>query len=158
MDGAPRLPLFDHAKQSYAAMKQFADTATRSALDSGLDRAVVHLVKIRVSQLNACPFCIEMHAREARVDGVPEQRIYQLDAWAHSPGYFTVSERAALRLAEAITVLQPGAVSDEAYEGALKEFTEEQVAHLIFVATVMNSWNRLAVAARLVPRKPEFRS
>jgi AhpD family alkylhydroperoxidase len=155
MSNWPRLPLFSHAKESYAAMKNFADTATRCALDAGLDKAVVHLVKIRVSQVNACPFCIEMHAREARADGVSEQRIYQLDAWPHSPGFFTEDEQAALHLAEAVTVLHPGAVSDEAYDAARKHFPEEQVAHLIFIATVMNSWNRLAIAARLLPRAPE---
>jgi AhpD family alkylhydroperoxidase len=155
MSNSPRLPLFSHAKESYAAMKNFADTATRSALDAGVDKAVVHLVKIRVSQVNACAFCVEMHAREARADGISEQRIYQLDAWRHSPGFFTEAEQAALLLAEGVTLLHPDAVSDEAYDTARKHFPEEQVAHLIFVATVMNSWNRLAIAARLPPRKPE---
>ena len=152
MSSSQRLPLFSLAPDSYAAMGNFAQTATRNALAAGVDKEVVHLVKIRVSQVNACAFCVEMHTREARADGVSEQRIYQLDAWEHSGGYFTEGEQAALRLAEAITLLRPGAVSDEAYDGARKYFTEEHVAHLIFVATVMNSWNRLAVTARLVPR------
>ncbi|MEV6848469.1 carboxymuconolactone decarboxylase family protein [Actinoplanes sp. NPDC051411] len=158
MSNWPRLPLFTQAKESYSAMKNFADTVTRTALGAGVDRAVVHLVKIRVSQVNACAFCVEMHCREARADGVSEQRIFQLDAWRHSPGFFTEAEQAALELAEAVTVLQPGAVSDSSYETACKHFPEELVAHLIFVATVMNSWNRLAISARLLPRPPETTS
>jgi AhpD family alkylhydroperoxidase len=152
MTGSQRLPLFTHAPESYAAMGQFARTATAGALAAGIPSETVHLVKIRISQVNACPFCIEMHTREARADGVSEQRIYLLDAWPQGEVFYSDAEQAALGLAEAVTRLHAGAVGDDAYDGARKHFSEEQVAHLIFVATVMNAWNRLAISARLQPR------
>lgn len=158
MNSSRRLPLFQLAPDSYAAMRQLAETTVRKATRAGISEEVVHLIKIRVSQINGCPLCIEMHTREARAAGVGEDRIYLLNAWEHVDEYFTDRERAALRLAEGITVLQPDGVSDDVYEYARKQYTEEQVAHLIFVSTVWNSWNRLAVSARLVPRIDASRS
>lgn len=93
-----------------------------------------------------------MHTREARADDVSEQRVFLLDAWRHADNYYSAAEQAAFGLAEAITELRTGGVTDEVYAAVGHCFTEEQTAHLIFVATVMNSWNRLAITARLAPR------
>ncbi|GAA2215294.1 carboxymuconolactone decarboxylase family protein [Nonomuraea monospora] len=146
-----RLPLFQIARESYAAMGRFAQTVTQSALRSGVEAEVVHLVKIRVSQVNGCAYCIDMHIIDAHAAGVTAQRVYLLDAWRHSPRFFSEPEQAALGLAEALTLLGTDAVDDDVYQRARKHFSEEQTAHLIFVATVMNAWNRLAISARLAP-------
>lgn len=158
MSSSPRLPLFKLAPDSYAAMAKFAQATTQGALRAGVPEDTVHLVKIRVSQVNACPFCVEMHTREARTAGVTEQRIYLLNAWEHADEYFTEREQAALRLAEAITVLQPDFVGDDVYENARKHYNEDQIAHLIFLSTAMNSWNRLAVSSRLAPQSNKSRA
>jgi AhpD family alkylhydroperoxidase len=155
MSSSQRLPLFQLAPDSYAAMRKFAQTTVQSALRAGVAEETVHLVKVRVSQVNACPLCVELHTREARAAGVSEPRLHLLSAWEHAYEYFTEREQAALRLAEAITNVQAGAVSDEVYETARKHYNEDQIAHLIFVSTAMNSWNRLAISARLAPRSPD---
>ncbi|HEX4816292.1 MAG TPA: carboxymuconolactone decarboxylase family protein [Nonomuraea sp.] len=146
-----RLPLFQIARDSYGAMGRFAQTVTQGALRSGVEEEIVHLVKIRVSQVNGCAYCVDMHTIDAAAAGITPQRMYLLDAWRHSPRFFSAREQAALGLAEAITRLGSDAVGDEVYLRARTHFTEDQTAHLIFVATVMNAWNRLALSARLAP-------
>ncbi|MGW6010634.1 carboxymuconolactone decarboxylase family protein [Streptomyces sp. NPDC055210] len=148
-DIGPRLPLFELVPGGYAAMRALSDTVGEDAVKAGIAEETVHLVKIRVSQLNGCPFCIDMHTIDARADGVSEQRMHLLDGWRESAGIYTDAERAALALAEAVTVLRHGRVGDAVYAAALEQFTETQLGHLAFVATVMNAWNRLALTARL---------
>jgi AhpD family alkylhydroperoxidase len=107
---------------------------------SGLDLAVADLVKIRVSQLNGCAFCLRLHTRDALAHGVSTDRIAVLAAWWESH-YFTVQERAALALAEDVTRL-PVPERHEWDDGSL---TDEQVSAVSWLAIVMNSWNRIAV-------------
>lgn len=115
---APRLPLFQLIPDDYAAMRKLSDTATELALKASIDEETIHLLKIRVSQINACPFCVDMHTIDARAALVREQRIYLLNCWLHCQGIYTPQERAALRLAESITLLADDGVSDEAHDGA----------------------------------------
>lgn len=151
MSSQPRLPLRQIASESYAAMIAFAAAATESAVKSGVDEEIVHLLNIRISQINGCAFCIDMHTIDARAAGVSEQRIYLLDGWRHAAGFFSDRERAALDFAEEVTRVEQTGVGDEVYVRAREVFTEEQVGHLIFLATVMNAWNRIAISARLAP-------
>ena len=141
-----RLNLAKLAPEVYRAMIAL-DTAARK----GLDPVIAELVKIRASQLNHCAFCLDMHTRDARGAGESEERIYLLSAWEEAGEVFTEKERAALALAEAITVLTDGFVPDDVYEQAAKQFEEEELAHLIAVVFTINSWNRIAVTTRLAP-------
>lgn len=113
-----------------------------------LERRLRHLVDLRVSQINGCAFCLDMHAREARRDGETAQRLDTLAGWRESP-FFTARERAALALAEAIArVADVGHVSDAVHDEAARHFDEAELAQLIFAITVINALNRMVVAAQ----------
>ncbi len=117
---------------------------------SGLPENLLNLVDLRVSQLNGCGYCIDMHAKDLRAAGEPEQRLYLLDAWRESPGY-TERERAALAWAEAVTMVTDGHVPDEVYEQARSQFGEEELINLTLAVVAINGWNRLNIALRTVP-------
>lgn len=146
----PRLDLATVAPDAYTSVRAFDQTVLTASLKAGIEPAILHLVKLRVSQLNGCAFCLDMHSREARQQGESEQRIYVLQGWRAAP-FFTERERAALALAEAVTFLHEAHVPDEVYHMARAVFSEQEVAHLILTATVINAWNRLSIATRLMP-------
>lgn len=118
--------------------------------ECGLDKALLELIKIRVSQINGCAFCIDMHVTAARKLGLDEQRMHLLAAWREAP-VFSVAERAALEWAEALTRLPDGTVPDAAYEHASAHFTTAQIADLSLAVAEINAWNRLMMAARTPP-------
>jgi AhpD family alkylhydroperoxidase len=132
--------------------------ALGAAAKKGLgDPVLAELVMIRASQINACAFCLDMHVDLAvEKNGESAKRIALLNAWAEAPEQFTERERAALALTEAVTVLTDGFVPDETYEKAAKHFGEDELAHLLGVITVINSWNRLMVSRRIVPGGPQW--
>ena len=117
---------------------------------SGLEPTLLHLIKIRASQINGCAYCIDMHWKDARVDGETEQRLYGLDAWEESP-YYSDRERAALAWTEAVTNIHEGHVPDAVYAWVRDSFTEKELVDLTLAITAINSWNRLNIAARTVP-------
>lgn len=114
---------------------------------AGLEPELLELVKIRVSQLNGCGFCLDMHSKDARAHGVTEQRIYLLGAWRETKLY-TPRERAALRWAEAVTRLEHQEVPDAVYEQVRAVFTEEELIGLTLAVVQINGWNRFAIAFR----------
>ena len=118
--------------------------------EDGLDPVIRELVKIRVSQINHCALCIDMHTIDARAAGETEQRIYALNAWRETP-FFTPRERAALALAEAATLIAQGSVPDDVYDEAARHFDEAELAQLIWRITIMNAWNRIGVTTRMPP-------
>ncbi|HEX7893097.1 MAG TPA: carboxymuconolactone decarboxylase family protein [Terriglobales bacterium] len=114
---------------------------------SGLEIPLLHLIKLRASQLNGCAYCIDMHWKDLRAIGENEQRLYGLDAWRESP-YYTDRERAALAWTEAVTLITDGHVSDEVYEEVRPHFSEKELADLTFAIATINAWNRLAISLR----------
>lgn len=116
----------------------------------GLEEPLIHLLKLRASQINGCAYCLDMHWKDLRAIGETEQRLYGLDAWEESP-YYTERERAALAWTEAVTRVSESHVPDEVYEKARKQFNEKELADLTMAVATINAWNRLAVAARTVP-------
>ncbi len=118
--------------------------------ECGLEEALLNLVKLRVSQINGCTYCLDMHWKDLRAIGETEQRLYSLDAWEESP-YYSDRERAALAWAEAITRVSETHVPDEVYEEAKKHFSEKELADLTVAVAAINTWNRLAIAARTTP-------
>lgn len=115
-----------------------------------IEKPLLHLIELRVSQLNGCAYCIDMHSKDLRAAGETEQRLYLLDAWRETP-FYTDRERAAFAWAEAVTFVTNGHVSDEVYEQARKEFSEEELVDLTFAVTTINTWNRLNIAFRTTP-------
>ncbi|WP_350257484.1 carboxymuconolactone decarboxylase family protein [Scrofimicrobium sp. R131] len=118
----------------------------RYVQSSGLDRRLYELVKIRASQLNGCAYCLDMHLREARELGEDQRRLDIVAAWHEAPQFFTEAERAALALTEAITRIGRAGVPDPVWDEAAAHFSEEELVWLIMAISVINVWNRMAVA------------
>jgi AhpD family alkylhydroperoxidase len=116
----------------------------------GLEAPLLHLLKLRVSQINGCAYCIDMHWKDLMAGGETEQRLYMLDAWRESP-FYSDRERAALAWAEAVTLVTEGHVPDEVFEDARKQFSEAELANLTLAVVAINGWNRLNIAFRTVP-------
>ena len=118
--------------------------------ECGLEAPLLHLIKLRASQINGCAYCLDMHWKDLRAIGENEQRLYSLDAWEECP-YYTDRERAALAWTEAVTRVSVGHVPDEVYESARKQFSEKELADLTVAVATINAWNRLAIAGRTTP-------
>jgi AhpD family alkylhydroperoxidase len=114
----------------------------------GLEPSLIHLIKLRASQINGCAFCVDMHTREARRDGETEQRLYLVAAWRDSP-LFTDRERAALRWTECLTRLSIEGAPDDAYQDLERQFSRREIADLTTAIGVINVWNRLCVGFRV---------
>ncbi len=117
---------------------------------SGLERPLLELVRMRVSQINRCAYCIDMHSKDARAANESEQRLYALSAWREAP-FFTHRERAALEWAETLTRIAEEQVTDELYSRVRQEFSEEELIALTLAIVAINGWNRFAIAFRSVP-------
>ncbi len=123
--------------------------ARQSRREDGVDKPLMELVKIRVSQINQCAYCLDMHTKDARALGETEQRIYALSAWHETP-FFSDRERAALAWAEANTLLPQG-VSQQLFEEVREYFSEAQLANLTLAIATINAWNRFGVSFAPVP-------
>ncbi len=118
--------------------------------ECGLEPGLIHLIKLRASQINGCAYCLDMHWKDLRAIGEQEQRLYSLDAWRECHWY-TDRERAALAWTEAITLIADGHASDSVYEEVRLHFSEKEAADLTFAIATINAWNRLSIAARTMP-------
>jgi AhpD family alkylhydroperoxidase len=118
--------------------------------DCGLEERLMHLMKLRASQINGCAYCLDMHWKDLRAIGESEQRMYSLDAWEESP-FYTERERAALAWTEAVTRVSQGHVPDDVYERVRKHFNEQELANLTLAIATINAWNRLSIAGRATP-------
>jgi AhpD family alkylhydroperoxidase len=117
---------------------------------SGLDHHLIHLLKMRASQINGCAFCIDMHSKDARAIGETEQRLYELDAWRETP-FFNDKERAALAWTEAVTLVSQTHVPDEVFAEVKKHFSDKEIVDLTLIAGMINMWNRICISLRVVP-------
>ena len=120
-----------------------------AAKDLTIPLTLRELIKMRVSQINGCAYCLDMHAPEARAAGVSQQKLDVLAAWRESPA-FDARERAALGWAEALTRIEATGAPDADYDALAVEFTEPERAEVTFVITSINTWNRFAVGFRAV--------
>lgn len=136
----------DYAKVAPEAMKAML-AINHYANNSGLEKSLLELIKIRASQLNGCAYCIDMHTKDARSIGETEQRIYGLSAWRETP-FYTDRERAALEWTETVTLISQHHVSDELYEQVRQQFSEAEVVALTMAIITINGWNRLAIPFR----------
>jgi AhpD family alkylhydroperoxidase len=109
---------------------------------STIDQQLAHLIEFRVSQINGCAYCLDMHWKDAVALGESEQRLYGLNAWRESP-YYTPRERAALAWAESVTRAH---VPDDIYREAESQFTDQELIDLTIIVTTINTWNRLNIA------------
>ena len=142
----PRMNYAHASPEAYRAMAGLE----RFVRESGIEHSLLHLIKMRASQMNGCAYCIDMHSKDARAAGETEQRLYALDAWRETP-FYTPRERAALAWTEALTNVQDGHVPDAVYEEARAEFSEEELMNLTMAVVAINGWKRIAFAFRAVP-------
>lgn len=115
---------------------------------SGVEQQLINLICFRVSQINGCAYCLDMHSKDLRADGETEQRLYMIAAWQETP-FFSERERAAFAWAEAVTTLGHERVSDEVYSQAIKHFSEEELIDLTMATISINCYNRINVAFRV---------
>jgi AhpD family alkylhydroperoxidase len=111
----------------------------------------LYLITLRASQINGCSVCIDIHSRELKNAGEPDERIFGVAAWREAP-YFSDAERAALALAEAATRLadRPDPVPDEIWEEAARHYDEPQLAALVVAIAAINAWNRVNATTRQI--------
>jgi AhpD family alkylhydroperoxidase len=112
-----------------------------------IERPLLDLIFCRVSQINGCAYCIDMHAKDLRNEGESEQRLYLLNAWREAP-FYSDRERAALAWAEAVTRITNGDVPDDVYNEAITQFDEAELVDLTLAVNTINSWNRFNIAFR----------
>ena len=114
---------------------------------STVEQSLLDLVSFRVSQINGCAYCLDMHSKDLRAHGETEQRLYMLDAWRESTMYSN-RECAAFAWAEAVTKLEKNNVPDDVYEEVLSQFSEEELVDLTMAVLAINCYNRINVAFR----------
>lgn len=142
----PRIKYTEHAQGAIKALYGLEAYLNGSSLEPQL----LHLLKFRVSQINGCAYCLDMHSKDLRAGGETEQRLYTLDAWRETP-FFTDRERAALEWAESVTQVSVDHVPDEVYERVRKHFDEPELIDLTMAVVAINGWNRVSIAFRTTP-------
>jgi AhpD family alkylhydroperoxidase len=120
-------------------------------LQSGLPKVLVDLVYLRVSQINGCAYCIDMHSRDLLKEGVTVDKLVLVPAWREAEALFSAEERAALAWAETVTRVADTGVPDAEYEAAVAMFEQKQLADLTIAIGLMNAYNRMAISFRAVP-------
>jgi AhpD family alkylhydroperoxidase len=145
---APRRIFIDkQSPKAFHALVQAAEAVRATASEAGLDRTAVELINLRVSQLNGCAYCLDVHTRAALRAGETPQRLGVLSAWQDT-GLFTPAERAALALAEATTDAADTDAQASAYEAARQVLSEDQISAAIWVAVTINAFNRVSIMSK----------
>jgi AhpD family alkylhydroperoxidase len=121
---------------------------------SGLPKPLLDLVYLRASQINGCAYCIDLHARDALKGGAAADKLFLLSAWREAGATFTPRERAALAWTEVVTDISRSHASDEDYAAAAAEFSGKELADLTLAVSLMNAYNRMAIAFRRPPEPP----
>jgi AhpD family alkylhydroperoxidase len=140
-----RMALGKTAPAFYRAMN-----ALDEASDDAVDPMLAELIRVRASQLNGCAYCVDTHNRDARTKGEREHRLYALAAWRETP-FFTVQERAALALTEAVTLLAGPGVPDEVWDEAAEVFSATELGGIVALIVTINAWNAIGVTTRMSP-------
>jgi AhpD family alkylhydroperoxidase len=148
---APRVPYTTLAPDAFGALISLGKAIAQSPLEPVL----VDLVYLRVSQMNGCAYCVDLHWRDLVKSGVDLQRLNSLPTWREVPAFYSPREQAALAWAESMTDLHASHVSDDDFAALRPHFSDAEIAHLSFAVASMNAWNRMGISMRLpVARKP----
>lgn len=140
-----RMNINEAEPQIYKAMA----VADNRIKEFNIDPKLKELIKVRVSQINGCGYCIDYHSKDSLALRESVQRLLALAAWWETP-FFSEEERAALKLAEEVTRIYEHGVSEETYQNALKCFGKQALAQIIFIINTINSWNRIAIPVHMV--------
>ncbi|MER7688911.1 carboxymuconolactone decarboxylase family protein [Streptomyces sp. NPDC097610] len=142
-----RIFIDKQSPKAYHALVQTSEAVRATAADAGLDRTVVELINLRVSQINGCAYCLNVHTRAALRAGETAQRLGVLAAWRDTE-LFTPAERAALALAEATTEPTDADAQETAWAGARDVLTDDQISAVIWVAITINAFNRVSIMSK----------
>ena len=140
----------DYTKASPGGIKAFG-SVYGYLLQSGLSAELVELVYLRISQINGCAYCLDMHTRDLIAKNVPIEKLALVQAWREAGPLFSERERAALAWSETVTLVAQTGVPDAAFEAASSVFTEKELSDLTMAIALMNSYNRLAISFRRPP-------
>jgi AhpD family alkylhydroperoxidase len=139
-----RMNIAEAAPALYGAVRDL-DLAVRK---SGVEPHLLHLLKLRASQINHCAFCVDLHVRESLADGIAPQKLHLLAVWRESP-LFDERERAVLEWTESVTLIAETGIPDEAWKKARAVFSEAEIGRLTVAIGLINLWNRIAVGSRM---------
>jgi AhpD family alkylhydroperoxidase len=142
----PRINFYSISPDAIKAMRGLEHYVSQS---SGLEPALLELIKVRASQINGCAYCIDMHTKDARAAGETEQRLYGLNAWRETP-FYSERERAALEWTETITLIAGDHAPDDVFVRVRQYFSEKELVDLTLAIVAINGWNRLAIGFRSV--------
>ncbi|KAA8727670.1 carboxymuconolactone decarboxylase family protein [Ewingella americana] len=140
----------DYAKASPEGYKAFGAVYS-TLLKGSLPKELIDLVYLRVSQINGCAFCIDMHSRDLLKSGLSVEKLVLVPVWHEAGAVFTARERVALSWAESVTRVSETGVPDEQYAAAIAEFSEQELTDLTYAVSLMNAFNRFGVAFRATP-------
>mgnify|MGYP003576686837 FL=1 len=143
-----RIAYHEQPEGLYQAMKQVQDFIDKS----GLDHRLLELIRTRVSQINGCAYCLDMHFKEAVHAGEDPIRLISVSAWREAP-YYSGQEQAVLAFAERLTHMKPEEHSEDIHDELLKYFNKQEIAYLTLAVTQINSWNRITKSFGPVPGK-----
>jgi AhpD family alkylhydroperoxidase len=139
---------FNMAAVAPEAYKAVAALEGYVAKNSGLPHRLIHLIKLRASIINGCAFCVDMHSKQARADGLSEQWINLVSTW-HEAAVYTDAERAVLAWTDALTLIAQTRAPDADYEALRAHFSEAEIANITVAIGTINVWNRIAVGSRM---------
>jgi AhpD family alkylhydroperoxidase len=144
-------PRIDNPVMTAPGAMQALQALAASTKHAGLPETTLLLVTLRASQINGCSVCVDMHSREMRAAGEPDERILTVSAWRETP-YFTSAERAVLALTESATRLadRPDPVPDSVWDEAARHFNDEQLGALVVAIASINAWNRINATTRQI--------
>jgi AhpD family alkylhydroperoxidase len=141
-----RMFLRDADPKAFKVMLGFEEYLAQSSLE----KSHANLIKIRVSQLNGCSYCLDKHIQEALEAGESSRRLFLLTCWRETP-FFSVEEQAILKLAEEMTLLSPHGVSDAVYDAVLTLLGQEYTTEVMMAIIAMNAWNRVGITTNRRP-------
>lgn len=144
----PRIKLGKAVPELYQTLGSLDEVVTVAGEAADMSVGFMHLLRLRASQINQCPYCVRLHTRDAMASGETSDRISLVSAWRDTE-YFDDKERAALALVEAITLIADGQVPDAVYAEAAAVLTEQEIAAVESLAVVINAWNRFSIASRV---------
>jgi AhpD family alkylhydroperoxidase len=151
----PAAPRLNHFEQSPELAKKLTEL-NLAARRGAIEESIQNLVAIRTAQINGCSFCLDMHVKQAKIQGERELRLHHLAAWREST-LFAPRERAALAWTEVLTRLPDGGVPDEIFDRVRTQFSEKEISDLSYIVVANNSWNRLNVGFKAVPGSMDAR-
>ena len=142
-----RLDFDAHAQTFSRAMAHLDNAATKELDRVGIDHRLREVLRLRVSQINGCAYCVDMHFKNARAVGEPEQRLAALPVWRETP-FFTDAERAALAFAETMTSMPDSHVPAGAFDAVAQHYNPDEIAALVALVVTVAAWNGIGVSTR----------